>query len=135
LASVLLLRSGVELYELKLRGLSGPFNRREIIHLFRVGLLNTRVPCRLRGESAWRTLGEFFPLLEYRIASYYLPEEDVASGRRVARLAAGVVIAIALAAGAGWLFWPASGEKPLQRDYVKGDRETAAKTPLAVARN
>jgi hypothetical protein len=124
----------MELYELKLRGLSGPFNKCEIIHLFRIGLLNSRMPCRLRGEAAWRTIGELFPLFEYRITSYSLPEEEGQSGRKIGRVAAGILVVIVLAAGVGSLLWPGLSERPMPGGSLRTDRDTPSKSSLVVVR-
>ncbi len=73
----------MDLYEIKARGLRGPLNSREISHLFRIGYLHPGVPCKAKDEATWRTIGEFFPLLEYGIGKYTLPPDDAVVARRL----------------------------------------------------
>jgi hypothetical protein len=74
------------LYDVNLPGLRSALNAREIAHLLRTGQLHARTRCKRKGEAAWRTIGELFPLMESRAATYVLPNEISPTVRRIRRV-------------------------------------------------
>jgi len=83
------------LYDVKVSGLRSALNIREIAHLFRAGQLHSRTPCKPKGQAAWSTIGELFPLMQPGATTYLLPTDMSSGGRRIRRvLGAGVVLAV-----------------------------------------
>ncbi len=121
----------MDLYEIKARGLRGPLNSREISHLFRVGYLHHRVPCKAKDEATWRTIGEFFPLLEYGIGSYTLPPDHTAATRRLSRTRLYLLLLALVGLGASYLARQAAPDSAAIPVPVRAP-QTATPTVLAL---
>ncbi len=82
----------MDLFDVKGAHLSSPLNAREISQLFRYGQLHPKVPCKPKGEAAWSTVEQLFPLLKHSPEGYSLPSDGPQRSRRWFWLAAGAVL-------------------------------------------
>jgi len=91
------------LYEVNVPGRRSALNLREISHLYRAGLLHPRTQCKQKGEAAWSTIGELFPLMEPTATTYVLPN-DMSPALRRFRRGLSVMMLLAFVALGGFFF-------------------------------
>ena len=87
------------LYDVKVRGLRSALNLREISHLYRAGHLQPYTACKRKGEAAWSTIGEMFPLLQSTAKIYILPDHISPGVRQFRRGVRMVMLILLLIAG------------------------------------
>ncbi len=84
----------MDLFDVKGAGLWSPLNAREISQLVRHGQLHHNVPCKPKGEAAWSTVDQLFPLLKHSPEVYSLPSDGPERRRRWFWLVVGTILSV-----------------------------------------